>query len=483
MNSFGWSKSWSSTISSSSLPGDGTLGEKEGRLFHNMLDYGRVIAANQCSPELKDNHEGEIQKHTIDSWRSAAGWSKLLGVSANMYTYWETPYVRGLASTSVSSLLLQFCKEQALEHSEWEACEKAVKSSGGCKRWTERMTGDFVVYSNTPDGSILSPYDDGSGLPAPFGDGTSPAVLLKVLGIADSIADLVKRQSGQLPAVLNLTILPWKGRLVYDGLVLSDPESMAKMSSPLFGLKVAAIRRALSEGSPVVSGLPSLPSSGDACKECGLKESRTEGDGGCAKLVVCGGCKLARYCGKDCQKANWKAHKEACLEASGKKREGREVKKREAAREAARVAPTEAGRAIVAKLVEKKWAQKANKTTEEFGDLGSSWVFRRCGYTAAENPMNGLCIMAGTEAIFRGGKQGNWYTCAELGPTVDEYVYILADGARQRRALPDIAMVDYLPAVEGLEEVLKGTGVKVHYYPPPSDEEQRYHKVFSGPKS
>ena len=45
---------------------------------------------------------------------------------------------------------------------------------------------------------------------------------------------------------------------------------------------------------------------GDECDKCGKK----------ADLHKCGGCGMRRYCGKDCQKADWKGHKETCKKSS-----------------------------------------------------------------------------------------------------------------------------------------------------------------------
>ena len=44
----------------------------------------------------------------------------------------------------------------------------------------------------------------------------------------------------------------------------------------------------------------------DACGRCGKKKEGEEG------LKRCMGCKKMLYCGKDCQKKDWKAHKKDC---------------------------------------------------------------------------------------------------------------------------------------------------------------------------
>ena len=49
-----------------------------------------------------------------------------------------------------------------------------------------------------------------------------------------------------------------------------------------------------------------------ACANCGVRESGR-------KFLRCSACHVAHYCGLECQRAHWKAHKPACQKASGKK--------------------------------------------------------------------------------------------------------------------------------------------------------------------
>ncbi|KAI9014034.1 hypothetical protein DFJ74DRAFT_709594 [Hyaloraphidium curvatum] len=45
----------------------------------------------------------------------------------------------------------------------------------------------------------------------------------------------------------------------------------------------------------------------DSCDQC-----RAESDG----LLRCSGCRVTRYCGRDCQRAAWKRHRDICMEWS-----------------------------------------------------------------------------------------------------------------------------------------------------------------------
>lgn len=46
---------------------------------------------------------------------------------------------------------------------------------------------------------------------------------------------------------------------------------------------------------------------GDVCASCGLKDGVGEGS-----LKRCTGCQSALYCGKECQKKEWRGHKKTC---------------------------------------------------------------------------------------------------------------------------------------------------------------------------
>ncbi|KAI9012255.1 hypothetical protein DFJ74DRAFT_683130 [Hyaloraphidium curvatum] len=48
---------------------------------------------------------------------------------------------------------------------------------------------------------------------------------------------------------------------------------------------------------------------GEKCALCGKKE------GGSVRISKCSGCKKIGYCGADCQKRDWKAHKPKCAKA------------------------------------------------------------------------------------------------------------------------------------------------------------------------
>lgn len=56
------------------------------------------------------------------------------------------------------------------------------------------------------------------------------------------------------------------------------------------------------------SSPPLLADEVKACVRCGITAEGLEN----GKLRECSVCRSVRYCGKDCQKADWKAHQHAC---------------------------------------------------------------------------------------------------------------------------------------------------------------------------
>lgn len=70
-----------------------------------------------------------------------------------------------------------------------------------------------------------------------------------------------------------------------------------------------ALMKALREGRITRGWAPPPP---DVCARCGASAVADK------KLLTCGRCKTARYCGAACQKAHWPAHKEGCKRPAAK---------------------------------------------------------------------------------------------------------------------------------------------------------------------
>ncbi len=97
-------------------------------------------------------------------------------------------------------------------------------------------------------------------------------------------------------------------------------------------------------------------------------------------------------------------------------------------------------------------------------------VFRRHGYSESENPNHLVSVMQGG-----GGALLPFQTYKALLPTLLEVLELLdrAVAAAGHRK-PAYVGIDVEFAVEPLQTLLEGTGIRLMYYPPPSKEEEAY---------
>jgi hypothetical protein len=100
------------------------------------------------------------------------------------------------------------------------------------------------------------------------------------------------------------------------------------------------------------------------------------------------------------------------------------------------------------------------------------WVFRRHGYSERENPHHGVTVLSASQSPLA-DPLVPYATLKALAPTVEEYIDLLLDACRQfNNRRPVGIAIDYLPIVQPTLEVLRSTRIEVHYYPPPSEEEE-----------
>lgn len=106
--------------------------------------------------------------------------------------------------------------------------------------------------------------------------------------------------------------------------------------------------------------------------------------------------------------------------------------------------------------------EKYRKKTGPFDII----VFRRVGYTEETNADHMVTIFGNHNGMLA----PTFFTCRALSPTVEEYVEML-HSVLFTAGKPEYVSVDELSALEMLNAVLDGTGVKASYYSPPSNEE------------
>ena len=99
--------------------------------------------------------------------------------------------------------------------------------------------------------------------------------------------------------------------------------------------------------------------------------------------------------------------------------------------------------------------------------------FRRYGYTEKENPEHMIMILDSAHP----GVPVGMDTTERLIPSLNEYVSLLATSVHNTNAKPPHIAIDAESMVDGLGAVLEGTGIDVHYYPPPSEEEQTFNDM------
>ena len=84
------------------------------------------------------------------------------------------------------------------------------------------------------------------------------------------------------------------------------PAAAAVTSSSAAAVAVAAALAAAPAAAATTAAAPEAPSGAEAaaraCVACGAADAP----------LKCGGCRVARYCGAECQKRDWRAHKAAC---------------------------------------------------------------------------------------------------------------------------------------------------------------------------
>lgn len=240
---------------------------------------------------------------------------------------------------------------------------------------------------------VMGSRTDGAGTVCLSEDPRDPSYV--ALGMARSIAETLTRSGhNTLPALFQLTLLPFLGRLVTDGLMNAVD---AGRPVAVTGAQLAALRERERDGTLVFFVPPPPESAADdakhdaaACADvascavcarmraaaaiCGLagcwRRGRCDGGDG---LLKCGSCRAVAYCGTEHQIADWKRHKGDCRASAAAKAES----------DAAAAAPLTANEKAMAKRIAAKRS-----------DDDVMWTVRRLGYDEQENPSACTCRSA-----------------------------------------------------------------------------------------
>lgn len=424
----------------------GALDEADGRAFMMLMDMARF-----CVNEITQRHQFETLE---DASKLRAERPDQAGaLTGQMYSYWfHAPAGPGvyenllrwtaLQQPAVHASLLR--RELGLGGRPGQASGPAqaahLLAVNECAHWPrQRVHGTFFLVKEAPSGAALLVH-------------AKTDAVYEVLGISTSLGDLLRSNGRDLPASLTLTLLPYVGRIVYDGTLLGAPPPPRDVEAEL----VAAVDAAVADGR-VIKQLPT------PC-EAPLLGKPVRIDGLQAKPELNG--TRGRATDFDEPKGRYAVK----LAAGGflllKPASLTEVDE-EPPPEGAAVGepPTESQRAAVARLAA---APACAAKEHEF------WVLRRMGYTERDNAEHALVVLAGATPIPL-SEQQPLFLCEALEPTVDEILSALeravGSPAWAGRGKPAMVATDALPIVERLKELLRPANITAGYYPPPSEEE------------
>lgn len=152
---------------------------------------------------------------------------------------------------------------------------------------------------------------DGSS-PAPYEDTTEAGLQGMMAGLMGILKDAMARPVGSR---VRLCALKDASRNGLFGEVMSEPDGETRQVVRLEGsgqlLRVRSINTTLNVEGELPSEIDPEATLGSPtqCSACGAQRSLAE-------LSVCVRCRMVRYCGVECQRSAWKAHKPECTRHS-----------------------------------------------------------------------------------------------------------------------------------------------------------------------
>ena len=445
----GWSES---ELAKMKLTGGGCLSETDGRNFMALLDMCHFlvdrITQNHNFPDLM----ASSHLRSTDTAASAM-------LTAQMYSYWDA----APAGPGVYEMLVDWTKSQpgvgAASRAARETGQNQRASQHGaalhalavneCQYWPRRRkTGAFYFAGEDASGAALLADE-------------SLTKIYRVMGISTSVGDLIRAgrpRSGDgeddlTGSSLLLTLLPFMGVIVYDGTLRGAPPNR----DPEFVRSLRALRAA-AEGERraevLVTTLPTVA-------ETPLLRKRVEISGLNAKPELNGCFGIAdsfddasgRYCVVIERGGGMFRLKEANLS---------EAPPRSASEPEAAIELDERERSLQRRI-------GGLRAVDDF------WVFRRMGYTEADNPSHMGMIMSGKSGMAIGP-----FESKQLAPTAAEYLDVLErtlfksrPSSRKKKAernhkkadpvKPSHIAVDEKGAVERLKAVLGPAGIDAGY--------------------
>jgi hypothetical protein len=421
-------------------PGKGALPEHDGRCFMALLDMCHFLV------------DGITQRHNFASVEESSmlrttNTRACALLTAECYSYWySTP-----AGPGIFEMLCDWTKRE-------EAVAMTTDPPGfvaalhalavnECAQWPRRRkTGTFFYAGDDETGAALMADE-------------SLEEVYRVVGLSTSIGDMLRSQGqgfAEAGSMLRLTLLPWMGRIVYDGTLMGGPSLGS--TDPSLVVRLGELATSARAGGDVIAELPAVADAPFLGKRVAVRGliARPELNGRvgfAGSFDDVGG----RYA--------------VSLEDGGG---SFKIRPDNLAVAPSPRAGTDGAGAAAAPPSERD--VKLQRRILSLPRREDFWVCRRMGYTEAENPMHMGVIMSGKSGMTLGTLQSR-----DLAPTPAEYLSSLEAalfGGKSSSTRgggvgfrPSFFAVDEQSAVDGLKAVLSPAGIQVGYYPPPSNEE------------
>jgi len=372
------------------------LTDPDGQLLDAVLMNGRHVY-NWCYAATEHTIT-DFPRDDLDSFFGLPrGDMRLYQLNARMLPIWETDY-HGIVGNGVYRKVAQMF--QGTQH--YAALRRYARHWGRLS-----VTGSFYVVEKLPSGTIMVHAD------------THKVYL--VLGMGTAVFDTIAGAPGPRPLLCGMTLLPWMGHVVYDGIVVPGPlmtQSPAAAARRLSPAEVDKIYRDAEKAGEIISRIK-VP-----------KDDGVDND----VIKPAAGVDMGTSSG-------------------------------------AAAGPADENVVLKPKEIELAKFLRDTVAKGRRPQRGVSLIFRRYGYTPTENPQKILVAMWMRDSEM----------CQEPGmlemkrhlPTLVEVLQYLKGVVKKGRSLPESMSTDHLALVPLLRKAMEGPGMpSVQYYPPPSAQEK-----------
>ena len=186
----------------------GRLVEEEGKAMDIVLGCLRVVSANLFMADQNITHPG----HVHELMKHPAGLLQLARITSTAWSFWNDG--RGMHGTDDEGawyhlrqyLCVETPKEnpRALEDPAFRRAIKAVDDAAAVKSWNVRVHGHFWIVGMEGNGTFLVPDSNRN-------------MVYQCVGVRNAIWPMVEKIHGGRCVLMTITMIPWYGRLVYDG--------------------------------------------------------------------------------------------------------------------------------------------------------------------------------------------------------------------------------------------------------------------------